>query len=396
MSTPTTLVTGATGLLGGAVTTLLLERGRHVRALVQPHENDELLVRDGVEVQRGDLRDVASLRKAVTGVDCLLHCAARTGPWGPQREYDAINVIGLRTILESALTAGVRRIVHVSSVAVHGNDLGGAGDETSPLRIEPNPYSRTKVIGEQFAARLIRTAQAPITIVRPGVIYGARDRNGFGRLVEKIRQGRMLQIGAGGNVLPLIYVTDAARGILLAAEAEHAVGRTYLLVNDEPVTQRRYLTTIARALGVAPPRRRIPYRLAIALGALAETAQGALRPAAPPPLTRFGVTVFGGNSCFSIARARTELGFDPQIDLDEGVRLGVAWYREWSAAKRPAGEVAEPPRVAILTPPFVAGNPARSGATTNLDVVASDTEQAPPGDAIASSPASAASHQAPP
>lgn len=330
MSIPITLVTGATGLLGGAVTTLLLERGDHVRALVRPDEEAAAgsLARSGVEIRHGDLRDSAALKNAVQGVDRLLHCAARTGPWGPQREYDEINVIGLQHLFEHALAAGVRRIVHVSSVTVHGNDLGGAGDETSPLRVEPNPYSRTKVLGEQIATHFIRTAGAPITIVRPGVLYGARDHNGFGRLVEKIHHGRMLQIGGGANRLPLIYVTDAARGVILAAEAEQAAGRTYLLVNDEPVTQRRYLATIARELGVVPPRRRIPYRLAIALGAFAETAEVALRRGTPPPLTRFGVTVFGGHSCFSIARARNELGFEPQVGLDEGVRLGVAWYRD--------------------------------------------------------------------
>jgi 2-alkyl-3-oxoalkanoate reductase len=340
VSTAATLVTGASGLLGGALTTLLLERGLHVRALVPPGENAAALSARGVEIVRGDVRDRASLERAVTGVDRLLHCAARTGPWGPWRDYERINVTGVRYLLEAALAAGVRRIVHVSSITVHGNDLGGTGDESSPLRIEPNPYSRTKVAGEHVATHFIRTAQAPITIVRPGLIYGAGDTNSFGRFAGKIEHGGMILIGDGANRLPLIYVTDAARGVLLAAEAPWAVGRTYLLVNDEPVTQRRYLATIARELGVAPPRRRIPYRLAIGLAAFAETAAHALRPSTPPPLTRFGVTALGGNTSFSIARARTDLGFNPEINLDEGVRLGVVWYRNRSAAQRTPGEAA--------------------------------------------------------
>jgi nucleoside-diphosphate-sugar epimerase len=321
-----TLVTGATGLLGRAVTALLLERGETVRALVLPGEDAEGLRRRGVEIARGDLRDHTSLHSAFTGVERVLHCAARTGTWGPQREFDAVNVVGLERLLETAYRAGAQRIVHVSSVAVHGNDLHGAGDESSPMRPEPNPYSRTKLAGERIVARLV-AARAPITIVRPGWIYGAGDRNSFARLVEKIRLGGMLQIGSGANHLPHAYVTDVARGVLLAADAPHAVGRAYLLVNDEPVTQRRYLATIARELGVAPPRRKIPYRLALALAAIAEAAESAVRPNAPPPLTRFGVTLLGGDSLFSIARARSELGFVPQIGVDEGVRLGVAWCR---------------------------------------------------------------------
>jgi nucleoside-diphosphate-sugar epimerase len=319
--------------LGGAVTTLLLERGEAVRALVLPGEDAERLRRRGVEIARGDLRDMTSLRNVVSGVDRVLHCAARTGTWGPQREYDAVNVAGLERLFQAAYRAGVPRIVHVSSVAVHGNDLHGAGDESSPLRPEPNPYSRTKLAGERVVARLVR-AGAPITTVRPGWIYGAGDRNSFGRLVEKIASGSMLQIGAGTNHLPLVYVTDVARGVLLAADAPKAIGRAYLLVNDEPVTQRQYLATIARELGVAPPSRRVPYRLALALAAAAEAAQCAVRPQAPPPLTRFGVTLLGGDSRFSIARARTELGFVPQIGIDEGVHLGVAWHREATEAHR--------------------------------------------------------------
>jgi nucleoside-diphosphate-sugar epimerase len=322
----TTLVTGATGLLGGAITGLLLERGQRVRALLQPHEEADWLTRAGLEVCWGDLRDPVSLHRAVAGIDVMLHCAARTGPWGPQRDYDAVNVVGLGHLLLAAQRAGVRRIVHVSSVTVHGNDLRGRGDETSPLRVEPNPYNRSKIAGEQLVERLVRTAAAPITVVRPGWIYGAGDRSSFGRIVETVRCGRMVQIGRGTNHLPLIDVSDAARGVLLAAEAPQTVGRTYVLVNDEPVTQQRYLATLARELGVAPPRRKIPYRLAIALAAFAETAEGVLRPETPPPLTRFGVTMLGGDTRFSIERARADLGFSPQIGVDEGVRRGVAWH----------------------------------------------------------------------
>ena len=336
----TTLLTGATGLLGGALATLLLERGQPVRALLQPGEDADRFTRAGLEICRGDLRDPASLRRAVDGIDVVLHCAARTGPWGPQADYDAVNVVGLGHLLLSAQQAAVRRIVHVSSVTVHGNDLRGHGDETSPLRAEPNPYNRSKIAGERMVERLVRTTGAPITVVRPGWIYGAGDRSSFGRIVETVRRGQMVQIGRGANHLPLIYVTDAARGVLLAADAPAGVGRTYVLVNDEPVTQERYLATIARELGVAAPRRRIPYRLAIAMAALAERAQGMLHPESPPPLTRFGVTMLGGDTRFSIERARTDLGFRPEIGVDEGVRRGIAWHEDvrekaqlqWSAA----------------------------------------------------------------
>jgi nucleoside-diphosphate-sugar epimerase len=134
----------------------------------------------------------------------------------------------------------------------------------------------------------------------------------------------------------LIYVEDVARGILLASESPRAVGREYLLVNDEPVTQRQYLDAIAAELGVPGPRRQIPYRPALALGAIAEAAGLVTRRTAPPPLTRFGLQLLGGENRFDISRAREELGFTPQVAVADGVRRSVDWFRAWSAGAQPA------------------------------------------------------------
>ncbi|MBI3946628.1 MAG: NAD-dependent epimerase/dehydratase family protein, partial [Armatimonadetes bacterium] len=315
---------------GGHVVDLLVDRGEEVRALVRPEEAGESvrrLERLGVAVCRGDLADSASAAQAVAGADRVLHCAARTGPWGPRREYQAANVTGLGALLDAALDAGVRRFVHVSSITVHGNDVRGTADETAPLRIERNPYSWSKVLGERLLERAIAERRAPVTIVRPGWVYGPRDSASFGRFAAMIRQGKMVRIGSGANHLPLIYVGDVARGILLASEAERAVGRAYILVNDEPVTQRDYLEAIAAELGVAPPRRHVPYRPALAAGVLFETLGRALRRRQPPPLMRYGVQMLGGENRFVIRRAREEIGFSPRVSLTEGVRRGIAWYR---------------------------------------------------------------------
>jgi nucleoside-diphosphate-sugar epimerase len=138
----------------------------------------------------------------------------------------------------------------------------------------------------------------------------------------------MVMMGSGNNHLPLIYVTDVVQGILLASTVEQAIGREYLLVNDELVTQSDYFKAIAAQLGVPSPRLHIPYRLALSLGLVAETSGHLLRWKQPPPLTRFGVAMLGGENHFTINRARSELGFVPQINLTEGVQKGIAWYRK--------------------------------------------------------------------
>jgi nucleoside-diphosphate-sugar epimerase len=323
----TVLLTGAGGFLGSHVAHLLLERGERPRVLLRLGESVNGLADSDVDVYRGDLADRAELEVALSGVDRVLHCAARTGPWGPQAEYERTNVRGLETLVRAALAAGVKRLVHVSSITVHGNDVGGAADETAPLREEPNPYSRSKVAGERLLERMIREEGAPVTIVRPGWIYGPGDWASFGRLAAMIRSGRMLIVGSGENHLPLIYVSDAAAGVLLASEAGQAMGRSYLLVNDEPVTQRDFIGAIAAELNAPAPTRHLPYKLAVRLGAVAEALARLARRREPPPVMRYGLQLLGGENRFCIARAREELGFTPVVDLAEGVRRSVAWYR---------------------------------------------------------------------
>src|SRR5207244_12629048 len=125
--------TGATGLPGSHIVDTLVERAEPVRALVRPGEAVDHLIQAGADICWGDLTDRAAVETAVGGVDRVIHSAARTGVWGPRRDYQASNIRGLETLLDAALAAGVRRFVHVSSITVLGNDVGGTADEMSPL-----------------------------------------------------------------------------------------------------------------------------------------------------------------------------------------------------------------------------------------------------------------------
>lgn len=323
----TVLVTGGGGFLGGHLVDLLVERGDDVRVLAAPEEDVSRLSAAGVDVFRGDLRDRSSLAAAVEGAERVLHCAARTGPWGKMADYNEVNVAGVQALLEAALTARVKRFVHVSSIAVNGTDVRGTADEAAPLIGGPDPYSATKAEGERVIQRMISRGGAPVTIVRPGLVYGPRDVNAFARFAGLIEQGRMPIIGSGHNHIPLIYVGDVARGILAAAEGPSSLGRAYLLVSERPVTQLEYLTAIATELGVAAPRIHVPYHAALALAAGAEALGHLFGRGQPPPVMRFGIRQIGGENRFVGDRARRELGFSPQVSLVDGVRQSVAWYR---------------------------------------------------------------------
>jgi 2-alkyl-3-oxoalkanoate reductase len=339
----TVLVTGGAGFLGSHVIDLLVQRGEEARALIPPGDDARRLLAGNVDIHRGDIADPSALRTAVHGVGQVINCAARTGPWGPEREYQRTNVRGLELLVRASVAAGVHRIVHVSSVTVHGNDAGGVADETSPLRTEPNPYSRSKVAGERLLQRLVSELGAPVTIVRPGWIYGPRDVASFARIARMIESGRMFLVGRGENHLPLVHVRDVAQGVVLAGEATGSAGRSYLLVNDEPVTQRQFLAAVANELGVPAPTRQIPYELALGVATVSEGLGRLMRRRQPPPVMRYGLQLLGGENRFVISRARCELGFRPLVGLRDGVRQSVEWYREGAeagSASRPGNKVA--------------------------------------------------------
>lgn len=324
------LVTGAAGFLGGHLVDMLLERGDEVRVMVRPVEDAGRLRKlEGVEVVEGDLTDAVSLRRAVQGVQCVYNVAAKTGPWGLEDIYRAVNVQGLADLIHASLDSGVQRIVHTSSITVYGHHLHGIVTEDDPFHAEDNPYSRTKIAGEKLIAALVKDSGAPVVIVRPGWIYGPRDSASFARFVSLVESGKGFIIGSGKNIVPLVYVRDVAQGLMKAADAgSEVIGCAYNIVDDRRVTQAQYLNTIADCLQVPHVSLRLPYRALFAAARTAELLWQAIgrRNGAPPPITTYGVTLLGGDQMFSIGKARYELGYAPEFDLSHGVADGVRWY----------------------------------------------------------------------
>jgi len=324
------LVTGAAGFLGGHLVDMLVERGDEVRAMVRPVEDASYLRSlAGVEIVNGDLTNAASLRHAVKGVQRVYNVGAKTGPWGPEEVYRAINVQGLAYLIHAAVDAGVQRIVHTSSITVYGHHLHGIVTEDYPYHAEDNPYSRTKIAGEKLVTSLVKDQGAPVVVVRPAWIYGPRDTASFGRFVGLVESGKGFFIGSGKNIVPTVYVRDVAQGLIKAGDAgDEVIGRAYTLASDQRVTQEEYLNTIADALEVSHVSRKLPFSALYLAGRTAEVMWQVLgrRKAAPPPVTTYGVTLLGGNQQFSIDKARRELGYTPEFDIKRGVAEGVKWY----------------------------------------------------------------------
>lgn len=331
------LVTGAAGFLGGHLIDMLVERGDEVRALVRPVEDASYLRSlGGVEIVHGDLTDAESLKQAVKGMQRVYNVAAKTGPWGLESDYHAVNVRGLTDLILASLDTGVERVVHTSSITVYGHHLHGLVTEDYPFHAEDNPYSRTKIAGERLIAEMVRDQNAPVVIVRPGWIYGPRDTASFARFVGLVESGKYFIFGSGNNIVPVVYVRDVAQGLIKAGDAgNEVIGRAYTLADDRRVTQAEYLNIIADTLGVPRLSLHVPYTPIYATGRAAEMVWEALgkRNSTPPPLTTYGVTLLGGDQQFSIERARRELGYAPAYDAKHGVAEGVRWYLEAKRAR---------------------------------------------------------------
>ena len=320
------LITGGNGLLGRHLVPALQARGDSVRVLILPEEDASWLEEREVTVHRGDVRRPETLTAPLSGVEAVVHLAGMMGVWRPMADYHAVNVAGTENVCRAALNEAAR-VVHVSSWTVYGMALGHPVREEHPLTPFSEPYAMTKAAGDMVVQRMIAEDDLPAVIVRPGTFFGPGDHLHFGRMADRLSAGRGLIVGSGDNALPVVYVTDVVQGLVLALEHEPALGQAYNITNDHPLTQAEFLHAIAREIGASPPGVHVPYRALYAAGYAAEVLGRLTRSQRQPLVTRLGVKLFGTDNRHAIDKARRELGFRPQVSLEDGVRRAAAWYR---------------------------------------------------------------------
>ena len=319
----TVLVTGATGFTGGHLARSLAAT-HQVRALVREPEKARDLAARGIELAAGDLRDRTALAAAVAGVDVVYHVAAIYRSAGvPDDTYRAINRTAVGHLIEAAAAAGVRRVVHCSTVGVHGDVDGPPANEDAPLK-PGDIYQVTKLEGETVARETASRCGVELTIVRPSGIYGPGDR----RLLKLFRNvtRRFPVLGSGQIYYHLTYIDDLVEGFRLCGEHPAAAGRTYILAGGEVTTLNEVMALIAAAAGVRPPSIHLPVWPFWIAGAACEAICVPL--GIEPPLYRRRVDFFTKSRAFDISRARAEIGYAPRVDLREGITRTLAWYRE--------------------------------------------------------------------
>jgi nucleoside-diphosphate-sugar epimerase len=319
------LVTGATGFTGGHLARTLVRRKHDVRALVrQPTSAAASLAADGITITIGDLRDQRALNNAAAGVDLVYHVAASYREAGVGTEvYRAVNTTAVGQVVEAAARGGARRVVHCSTVGVHGDVEHPPANEDAPLK-PGDIYQVTKLEGEQLARETARRLGIEVTVVRPSGIYGPGDRRLL-RLFRGIARRRWVTLGRGEIYYHLTYIDDLVDGFLHCGERAEAANRTYILAGGEVTTLNALVSLIADAAEVPEPKVHLPVWPFWIAGALCEVV--CLPFGVEPPLYRRRVDFFTKSRAFDIARARAEIGYDPQVTLRDGIRRTLEWYR---------------------------------------------------------------------
>ena len=359
MMSPTCLITGATGFVGSHVAEACQARGWTVRAPIRPTSNTALLERLGAQLVRGDLSDAASVQAAVDGIDLVCHCAAKVGDWGAAADYRTVNVEGLRTLLEACRGRPLRRFVHLSSLGVYEARNHHGTEESEPLpTVQMDGYTQTKMEAEQLALQYHREQGVPVTVLRPGFIYGPRDRTLLPKLIENLRGEKVRWLGGGRGALNTIYVANLVDAIFLTVGKTEAIGQVYNLTDGEVVSKRRFIEAIVTGLDLPPvPSVGLPLWLARPLAKWMEKKarrQGAVQ---PPRLTQARVKFLGLNLDFSIAKARRELGYQPRFSFEQGIRETIAWYRQNGKVLNMETVPHQPPEPNAGTAPGVASPP---------------------------------------
>jgi len=326
------LVTGANGFIGSHVVERLLRDGGKVRGLVRASSDLTFLEGVDVELARGDITDRASLNEPMRGVEIVVHVAGFVSDWDPRGECLSVNVHGTRNVIEAARAAGVRRLVHISTAALHGFPGARNQDESAPMPETSFAYCESKKQAEReiFASGLEATA------IRPGNVFGPRDHTFIDKYAQALEQGKGGYIGGGRSWTCPAYVENLADAIVLACFEAAAAGEAFLVTDGLDIDWRTFTEKLADELGVKRPRLSVPFWLGYPVAAVMEGAYKVAGAANSPLLTRYRVCNGGRDYHFSIANARRVLKYEPKVGLEEALHRTVRWYRERCTPSRSA------------------------------------------------------------
>ena len=357
-------ITGGSGLVGSHVVEEARRRGFAVRALIRPSSDKEFLVQQGVEIVIGDLHDRHALRSLCQGVDALVNCAARVGDWGRLDEFRKDNVDALLMLLDESSLAGVKRIVHISSLGVYAaRDHHGTDESVLPAIDSLDAYTRSKTEAEilllayatsggavvgaapyatygkqqvmlPYVAQQLARSEVPpasrlreVTVLRPGFIYGQRDRTVLPKLMSALQRNQFFFFGDGSQALNAVHAGNVAQAVFCAFESSPATSHVFNVTDGCAVSKRDFVAAVADAMGIPVPVRKIPLPVARLVASVVHDFASWAGSAKPPLINKARFKFLGLHLDYSIEKARHELGYSPNTEWRSLLRDAVKWQK---------------------------------------------------------------------
>jgi nucleoside-diphosphate-sugar epimerase len=324
------LVTGASGFIGSHLVARLVSEGHSVRTLVRDARKAHEVLPDSVELVFGDMRDPASLERAVVDIEVIYHAAAHVTDWGPWADFEAVTVRGTRMLVDAAARAGVRRFALLSSSAVYSEAAVRSGHvtEDAPLTTDAsagNRYGYAKALAEQHAFAYHTAGKLEVTAIRPAWVYGPGDRSLLPRTLQFLRDPSSAWIAGHNHEVGLVYVTDGVDALVRAAETPAAAGLAFNVSAIESYTLRDFANQMASHADIHVPTRTVPLWLARVVAALAQDTARLLRRKSPPSLTRTALAIMLEGNPYDVTRARSVLGWEPRVSAERGIEQMMNW-----------------------------------------------------------------------
>ncbi|MDT8420522.1 MAG: NAD(P)-dependent oxidoreductase [Desulfuromonadales bacterium] len=320
------LVTGGTGFTGAALVLRLLELGHEVVSLDnQPGIFSERLTAAGARVVTGSVTDKQLVSKVTEGVEVVFHLAAAFRKLNvPDSHYFDVNVNGTRWVMEAAEKQGVKKVVYCSTQGVHGNIDNPPGNEKSPIA-PADYYQQTKYEGEEVVQEFIAKGMN-CTILRPTAIYGPGDPERFFMIFRRVKNGTFPMFGSGATTYHPVYIDNLVDAFVLAMDPEKGKGGTYIIGDEEYVPIKDLVVRVAKAMDVPV---KVPHYPILPLVIAGHLCEKICKPfGITPPIFPRRVDWYRQYRGFDISKAKNELGYQPRIGLDEGLKNTAEWYKQ--------------------------------------------------------------------
>lgn len=321
------LVTGANGFIGSHLVEKFLKEGHEVYGLVRTTSDLSLIKGMDVSLRRGDITSYTEMEEALYGIDILVHNAGLASDWGTLESFRNINLEGTKNVSKAAVKNGARRIIYMSSTAIHGFNHDHPATEDDPKNPVFN-YGISKLEAENWVLAFGKQTGIEVTAVRPGNVFGPGDHTFIEKYIKALISGKIAYVNKGQSLTCPTYVNNLADAVYLASFHENAPGEAFIITDGLHINWKQFTEAISDQMNIRHPRLSIPLGLSLSLASFMEGFYKLLKSDHAPLITKYRMYNAGTDYHFSIQKAGDILGFEPAADLNKAVEQTILWFRK--------------------------------------------------------------------